>query len=79
MHRISASQNTSASCILGKAESSLADDITDEPGATNFSHSLAVAQDVEDAMEAFIHFELSELFDIGLHDKEFTWKTNNEA
>lgn len=59
-------------------ESSLADDIADKSWATNFSHSLAVAQDIEDAMEALIHFQLSELFDISLHNKKFTWKTNND-
>lgn len=59
-------------------ESSLADDVADKSWATNFSHSLAVAQDIQDTMEALIHFQLSELFDISLHNKKFTWKTNND-
>jgi len=37
-----------------------------------------VAQDIEDAMEALIHFQLGELFDVSLHNKKFTWKTNKD-
>lgn len=55
----------------------LADDVADEPRAANLSHSLAVPQDVEDAVEALIQLQLSELLDISLHNKKYSWKTNN--
>lgn len=50
--------------------SSLADDVADEPRAADLSHSLAVSQDVEDAVKALIQFQLSELLDISLHNKK---------
>lgn len=59
-------------------KSPLADDITDKPGATNFSHSLAMAQDVEDAVEALVHLQLGKLFDVIVHDEKLAWKTKND-
>lgn len=54
----------------------LADDVADEPQAPKLPHSLAVPQDVEDAVETLIQFQLSELLDIFLHNKTHSWKTN---
>lgn len=62
--------------ITGKIKSKdlLADNITDKPWATDFSHSLAVTQDVQDAIKALVHLQLSEFFDISFHNKKLTWK-----
>lgn len=56
-------------------ETPSADDVADEARAADFSDPLAVAQDVEDPVEALIHFQLGELLDVGLHDKKLAWKT----
>lgn len=60
-------------------EAPSADDVADEARAADFSDPLAVAQDVEDPVEALIHFQLGELLDVGLHDKKLAWKTAKKA
>lgn len=55
-------------------ETPSADDVADEARAADFSDPLAVAQDVEDPVEALIHFQLGELLDVGLHDKKLAFR-----